>query len=235
MEDVQYPVSLDNPETLPDKVYGAVQEAIMKGRIHPGDRIIEHEMSKILKISRGPIREAMARLERDGFVKRLPRRGIIVEFISETDIIAIYQIRSVLEGLAARLFCKQASAEELDSLDKILKNMEIQLNKTNLERYRKLNMEFHEALVKGSENKRIMEIYNLYRKHIFWFNLASTETWLSLIDSPEISFRDHQRILKALRERDPEKAEDAVRGHIERSLKYIEQCAKRKAHPKNEE
>lgn len=226
MENIGYPVFLENPETLPDKVYAAVQEAIINGRIRPGDRIIEQEMSKMLKISRGPIREAMARLERDGFVKRLPRRGVIVEMISETDVISIYQIRTVLEGLAARLFCKWASAEALDSLDDMLRKMEAQLKQGDLNQYRKLNLEFHETLIKGSENKRIMEIYSLYRKHIFWFTLASTETWLSLIDNPEISFKDHVFIVKALRARDAEKAEHAVRIHIERALKYIEQSAK---------
>ncbi|OGP62152.1 MAG: hypothetical protein A2170_10685 [Deltaproteobacteria bacterium RBG_13_53_10] len=106
--------SLNGAETLPQKIYASLEEAILQGKVKPGDRLIEDDLSSRFGISRGPIREAFRLMERDGLIQVVPRKGAIVKSISLEDISEIYEIVSALEGLAAKLFCERAPQKELE-------------------------------------------------------------------------------------------------------------------------
>ena len=123
MKDGLFLSSLDNHDALPDRIYLSLEEAILEGKVKPGDRLIEDELSKGFGVSRGPIREALRLLEKDGLVKRVPRKGAIVEWISKDDISEMFEVRSVLEGLAAKIFCGRATDAELSGLEGIYKQM----------------------------------------------------------------------------------------------------------------
>lgn len=211
--------SLDQPDSLLVRVKSSIEEAILQGKIKPGERLIEDELAKIFKVSRGPIREAFCHLEKDGFIKIFPRRGAVVENISYEDIVHIYEVRSVLEGLAAKLFCKRADDKGLDRLKRIYKDMEAHLRNNDISKYRKTNIQFHDVFVKGSNNKKVVEIYGNIQKQIDWFQNIT----LSYLGRSEISLEEHQRILDAFLNRDPQKAEYEARVHIEHSLKLYQE------------
>jgi DNA-binding GntR family transcriptional regulator len=199
--------SLNRLEVLPDKIYSSLEGAILQGRIKPGDRLIEDELSRSFGVSRGPIREAFRLLEKDGLIRRVPRKGAIV------DISEIYEVIGILEGLAARLFCKKATAEELARLKQIYEEMEIQVKRDHFVKYRRLNREFHGVIINGCHNKKIRGIYENFQKQIRWFQKIT----LSYIGRPEISLEEHKNMLKAFLKRDAEKAEVVAREHIERA------------------
>jgi DNA-binding GntR family transcriptional regulator len=205
--------SLNRLEVLPDKIYSSLEGAILQGRIKPGDRLIEDELSRSFGVSRGPIREAFRLLEKDGLIRRVPRKGAIVESISKEDISAIYEVVGILEGLAARLFCKKATADELARLKQIYEAMEIQVKKDHYVKYQRLNREFHGVIINGCHNKKIRGIYENFQKQIRWFQKIT----LSHIGRPEISLVEHKDMLKAFLKRDAEKAEVVAREHIERA------------------
>ncbi len=205
--------SFDNLEALPDKVYCSLEEAILEGKIKPGDRLIENELSKGFGVSRGPIREALRLLEKDGLIRRVPRRGAIVDWISKEDISEIYEIVAILEGLAARNFCKGATGDELAKLRQIYQEMETQVKKNNVLKYQKLNREFHEMIVLGNNNKKVKAIYNNFQKQIRLVRKMN----LSFVGRPEISLKEHKNILNALLRKQPGKAEQEARQHIERA------------------
>ena len=205
--------SFDNLEALPDKVYWSLEEAILEGKIKPGDRLIENELSKGFGVSRGPIREALRLLEKDGLIRRVPRRGAIVEWISKEDISEIYEIVAILEGLAARNFCKGATGDELAKLRQIYQEMETQVKKNNVLKYQKLNREFHEMIVLGNNNKKVKAIYNNFQKQIRLVRKMN----LSFVGRPEISLKEHKNILNAVLRKQPGKAEQEARQHIERA------------------
>ena len=211
MKDNLFLTSFDNHEALPDKIYLSLEEAILEGKVKPGDRLIEDELSKGFGVSRGPIREALRLLEKDGLVKRVPRKGAIVEWISKDDISEMFEVRSVLEGLAARIFCGRATDEELSGLEGIYEQMGVEIERKNTLKYRKLNREFHTLIIRGSRNRKLQEISEKFEKQIRWFQKMA----LSSVGRPEISLKEHKSILDAFMRRQPEEAEREARKHIE--------------------
>jgi len=215
--------SLEQPDSLLVRVKSSIEEAILQGKIRPGERLIEDELAKIFKVSRGPIREAFCHLEKDGFIKIFPRKGAVVENISNEDIVDIYQVRSVLEGLAAKLFCMRAEDKDLERLERILKSMETDLGSGDISGYRRSNMEFHEVFIEGSNNSRIAEIFKTIQKQIKWFQNLT----LSYVGRPEISLKEHRNILNAFIDRDSQRAEQEARLHIEHALELYQEMLRK--------
>jgi DNA-binding GntR family transcriptional regulator len=216
--------SLNSAESLPRKLSSCLEEAILHGGIKPGSRLMEGDLSNQLGISRGPIREAFRLMEKDGLIKMIPRKGAIVHPISQEDVSEIFEIISVLEGLAGRLLCERGTKEELARLQKIYKGMEDQIKKNNLLKYQKLNMEFHDAFINASSNKRIEGLYRKFQKQIQLF----LRVHLSFVQRPEISLKEHKRLLGAISKRDSKRAEYEAREHVNRVAKiYLQPKSER--------
>lgn len=211
--------SLNETKPLVNMVKDSLEDAILECKFRPGDRLVEEDLAKTLKISRGPIREAFRLLEKDGYIKIYPRKGALVKAISFSDICEIYQVRSVLEGLAARLFCNFAQDKEILELQNVFNEMEKALKNKNINMYKELNKKFHNIYVNGCNNSRIRKQSNIYLKQIRWFQNIT----LSSLYRPEYSKAEHGRILSAFLQRNSEEAELAAKQHIENSMdSYIE-------------
>ncbi len=209
--------SLNNVGTLPHRVYLLLEDAILRGKIKQGDRLIEDDLSTVMGVSRAPIREAFRLMEKEGLIKIIPRKGAIVSSVSREDVAEIYEVSSVLEGLAARLFCERATETELKKMKKICRDMETQIEKKNLLKYRKLNRDFHEVFINGCANKKIKEVYGSFQKQIHWFQNVS----LSSQGRPEISLKEHKSILDAFLKKDCDAAEHAAQDHVRRAASYF--------------
>jgi DNA-binding GntR family transcriptional regulator len=202
--------SFENNETLPEKICASLENAILQGKIKPGERLIEDSLSRSFKVSRAPIREALRLLEKEGLIKRLPRRGAVVESISLDTISDICEVRSVLEGLAARLFCQRASDEEIQRMEQIYERMKQSLDHLQ---YRKLNREFHDLFINGCGNKNVKDLCENFQKRKIWFERII----LSSQGRPEISLKEHEGILGGFKKRDAQEVEAEVRLHMERA------------------
>jgi DNA-binding GntR family transcriptional regulator len=209
--------SLTDIRTLSHRVYMLLEDAILRGKVKQGDRLIEDELSTIMGVSRAPIREAFRLMEKEGLIKIIPRKGAIVSSISREDVAEIYEVSCVLEGLAAGLFCKRATEAELKKMKKICRDMEALIEKKDLLKYRKLNRDFHEVFINGCANKKIKEVYDSFQKQIHWFQNVS----LSSQGRPEVSLKEHKSILNALLKKDREAAEHAARDHVRRAANYF--------------
>jgi DNA-binding GntR family transcriptional regulator len=213
--------SFENSETLSEKIHSSLEEAILEGKIKPNDRLVEEELSRTFKISRGPIREAFRLLERDGFIKLIPRKGAIVQGISTEDILDVYEIRSVLEGLAVRLVCTRATDKELKKLEGIYEAMETLRKDSDTirraKKYKKLNREFHSTIIGMSKNKKIMDIYANFQKQIVWFQNVT----LSVDLRCDVSMKEHRELLDCCLKRDADGAEKTARCHLENAVKII--------------
>ncbi len=205
--------SLTDVSTLPNRVYLILEEAILQGKIKQGDRLIEEDLAGKLGISRAPIREALRMMQKEGLIVISPRKGAFVNSISPEDIAEIYEVSSALEGLAVKLFCTRCPDEELKALQQLYAGMEEQVKKKNIVQYRKLNRQFHEALIHGSRNKRIKEICGILQKQISWFQNMN----LSMQSRMEISLQEHKHIIDAFLAQDPETAGNAACEHITRA------------------
>lgn len=214
-------VTLDS-RTLADRVFEELQEAIVTGGIAPGTKITEPGLAKEYGISRGPLREAMRRLEGRHLVTRIPHVGARVVSLSLDELLELYEVREAMEGMACRLAARQMPQEEIDGLKALLEKHESQAElQQNLAYYQKEgDLDFHYRIVNGSGNRKLSELlcgelYYLVRMYRYRFSATSGR--------PKRAFQEHYRIVDAIEQRDEELAEMLMRRHIRASRDNVEQ------------
>jgi len=151
-------LKLEGYDLLSKKVYKILKKEIIKGSFKPGDKVLENKIAEQMGISRTPVREAIRVLAAEGFVTLNPNQGIVVRSVSAENIREILQIHSVLEGLAARLFCEVINEENLKELENYVNKMEKLANKKDTLAYSEVDLQFHELIVNNSRNKRLMQM-----------------------------------------------------------------------------
>jgi len=206
-------------ESLTSQVTQFLEQAILKGEIKPGEKLIERVLSQELGISRSPIREAIRSLESNGLVKIIPWKGTVVTEVSKTDVEEIYAVKSMLEGFAARLACKRITRRETREFKSLLRKMEKEISNNNLHEYLKLSKEFHDLFVKASDNAKLNQIYLNLSKPIQRLQLIS----LSFSERAKNSLREHKQIMEAFLHRDSELVERLVREHVDQGGKILAQ------------
>ena len=187
--------------------YHRILAEIREGKLLPGDRLTETELAARLGISRTPVREAIRHLEGDGLVTHVPRVGATIRRLDHAEISELYDMRSVLEGTAARFAARAASDVELDELQAIHAQMK---NASGRELYQ-LNTAFHAALLNAARNRFLVR------------SVAAIHTTLLILGPSTMehderaasAISEHAAVLSALRGRDQDKAEAAMRAHIE--------------------
>lgn len=211
---------LTKSSTLADDVFDRIRTAIVKGELAPGSKVKEPQLSKLYGISRGPLREAIRRLEGCKLVEITPNVGAKVVSLNKQQAIEIYEIRESLEGLACRLAAQRASAEDCRKLRELLANHEKQIQSENGRLYyqKEGDLDFHYLLVQLSGNTRLFdllcdELYHLLR-------LYRTQTG-SGPSRPEIAFKEHHQIVNALENGDGELAELLMKRHISGAKKTL--------------
>lgn len=210
------PTGWNHTEITPirEKVFEYLKNAILKGEIKAGERIVERELSEKLNISRTPIREALFRLESLGFVKTLPRKGVVVSRMTKEDIIEIFTILSTLECLGARLAAERLTLENESHLDGLIKKIDDFLQGHGEEKDNSLfHVQIIDTIYQMAKSPRLYEILNSLVEYIRAFAFVSQ-------DSPERTrkaFEEHREIARAIRNRDAELAESLIKSHIENS------------------
>lgn len=208
--------------TLADKVFELLQTSIVKGRLHPGQRLSETELSTMYGVSRGPLREAIRRLEGRGLVTKRPHAGISVVSLGFNELMEIYQIREALEGMACRLAAESMTQEEIADLKALLETHKKMVDDDDGRSYyqKEGDFDFHYCIVKGSKNTRLYqslcgELYHLVRMYRYRLSLQAGR--------PHKALNEHSRILEAIESRDAELAEILMRRHIRAARENIEQ------------
>jgi len=205
--------TLLKPSTLADDVFDQIRTAIVKGEMPPGTKINEPQLSKQYGISRGPLREAIRRLEGCKLVDIKPNIGAKVVSLNTEQVIEIYEIRESLEGLACRLAATRADAADCDNLRELLANHEQQIQSENGRIYyqKEGDLDFHYLIVQLSGNTRLFnilcgELYHLLR--LFRCQTSSAPS------RPERAFKEHHSIVDAIESQDGELAELLMNRHI---------------------
>lgn len=203
--------------SLKEKAYAAIKEAILKLELEPGAPLVESELARQLGISKTPVRDALQELEREGFVTRIPFKGTYVTEISVKDLIEIFQLRAVLEGLAANLAAERFTEEDLAQLTEVLDAAEEALAEGDLHRSSASNRMLHEAIVDKADNERLRLLVHNLDDHVKRFGAVSDRIRGRL----DTSIREHRVILEALCKQDSMAAEEAVREHFNSVLKSL--------------
>src|SRR5438094_2492237 len=212
------------PETsFKNKAYEALKEDILKMDIYASPEQImldERALSTRLAVSRTRIREAFAMLEQDGFVKSVPRSGIIVVRRSKSEIVDMIRAWAALESMAARLITTTARKRDISALRDFLKdfNLKDRLPQDHVEEYSKANIAFHQALISLSESPTLVDMTNDILLHVRGYRQLT----IGRTDRTAVSLPEHMAIIEALEERNTDLAEKRARDHTLGLAAYVE-------------
>jgi DNA-binding GntR family transcriptional regulator len=203
-------LNLDSYQPLRELVFDALREAIIQGRLKPGERLMEIQLAEELGVSRTPVREAIRKLELEGFLVMIPRKGAYVAGISVKDIVNIFEVRAALESLAAGLAAERITEEELEQLERALVYIS-EASANNLSAVVQTDISFHELIYKASRNQRLVQIVTHLQEQIQRFRTAS----LAQPGRTRTVIEEHRKIVEAISERNVELARTLAREHIE--------------------
>lgn len=207
------PIRLDSYQPLREVVCETLREAIRSGVLKPGERLMEIQLADELGVSRTPVREAMRKLELEGYVIMLPRRGTYVANISIRDINEVFEIRTSLDALASGLAAERITEEELEQLERLLVSIGENIETRNMKKVVEDDMEFHDILYKASRNQRLVGIISNLREQMTRFRSMS----MSYPGRLKKTLEEHSRLVEAIAQRDVELAQKLAVEHMENS------------------
>jgi DNA-binding GntR family transcriptional regulator len=209
---------------LKDKAYAALKNVIVSLDVYRSRteiRLDERRLAADFGISRTPVREAMAQLEREGFVRSVPRRGIYVVRKTRAEVIEMITAWAALEGMAARLVTEKASGEEVASLRRMFATFNDGAVAAKLDEYSEVNIEFHQAIIRMSHNRVLIDM----AENLFTHMRMIRRKTIGEMDRADRSIRDHMNIIEALEARDTKRAEELVRSHALGLAEHVQRHA----------
>jgi len=219
---------IDTSFSLKDKIYDSLKQAITTMNIYAEGaelRLDERRLSERLEISRTPVREALARLEQEGLVVIVPRRGVYIVRKTKAEILEMITVWAALESMAARLICENATDDEIASLRDLFTTFTGGQVQAHIDEYSENNIKFHQAILDMSHCALIREIAD----NLFIHMRSIRARTIAEQDRANRSIIDHMHIIEALESRDADLAERLVREHslnlathVEKHVDYLE-------------
>jgi DNA-binding GntR family transcriptional regulator len=187
-----------------------LREIIYKRELLPGDWIDEISISQQLAISRTPLREALKVLQQEGIIELIPRRGCRVKELDEQELLELFPVMATLEGLSINLATQKLTDVDLKQLEKIHSRLEKHADSGNIDRYYEANREFHKAIQSLSGNRWLSRISSELRNVL----VLARHRQLTFPGRLLESLGEHRKIMQALRDKDPDAAQQAMFAHI---------------------
>ena len=200
-----FTVHMDEYLPLREVVFNTLRQAILKGELKPGERLMEIALAEKLGVSRTPIREAMRKLELEGLVVMIPRRGAQVANITEKDLNDVLEVRITLENMAIEKACANMTDKDVRKLELAAQDFQKSTAEGDLVKMAEADVNFHEAIYRAADNKRLMQVLN-YRYRVEY--LKEDEARNRLV-------KEHEEITDAIRNRDVKKAQELSFEHLE--------------------
>ena len=215
----------DRAQSSVDRIYEAVKEMSITYRLKPGERLNEGALAKRLGASRTPLREALNRLNAEGFLTFEVGRGFFCREFKPRDIFELYQLRAVLEAAAVRLVCEAASEAEIEALDQFVRDTgpaegSPDHGGRSAEDLVGFDEHFHETLMAMTRNAEMQRVLRNVNARIKFFR------WIDMEQRRGETQGEHRQILAALRERNSDLAAERMRRHIERRMDQITEAIK---------
>ncbi len=193
-------------------MYEYLKNGILSGRLSPGEKLAEEHLARTLGVSRTPVREALHKLGSEGLIKPRKKRGYIVSKDSKEDVEELFELRSILEGYALRLISQTISEDILIQLNGFVQNAEEALRRKKIHEVFKWNTRFHDTLHEQvAHRSRLYRLIENMRKYV----LRHRKDTLRYPDGGRRAVEGHQKILMALKLKDPDLCERIMREHIQ--------------------
>ena len=197
-----------------------IKKKIIKGIISPGTRLKISELASKYNVSETPVREAIRLLASAGFVDSIPRKMVIVKEITMEEMIDVYTIQVVLEGLAAKFAVSRGGNKLIKKLETLNGHMKQWLEYDDFDRFVQANQEFHQTIIRASKNKKLIEVLENLRDQVHRYRFMQ----LSQPGRPNQSLKEHQQILMAFKSGDADFCEKCVKDHINMAINIIKNC-----------
>lgn len=205
-------LEIDQQEYTPlrDVVFNTLRQAIIKGDLKPGERLLEIQLADKLGVSRTPVREAIRKLELEGLVTMVPRRGTTVLGITKKHLKDVLEIRSALEELALELACRRVTPEQYEELVRLEALLEAKQDSDNAFELSDIDEKFHEQIYQATNNPRLIQLLANLREQMYRFRLE----YMKAKDKRPRLIQEHQQIIKALKNKDSKAGRKAIYDHI---------------------
>ena len=208
---------------LADWVTASLRAAILNGYFGPGEKLDQDLIAEELGVSRTPVREALKRLESEGFVKVRPHYGAFITEVSRQDIREVYEVRKLLEMEVVRQVTPLIPDSVLDELDRSLTETQAQFDAGDSAKHFESDVCFHETIANFVENRLLKEILESLTNRVSMVRrFAHLQPGHHMIES----FKEHRAILRAMQQRDPEQVVELMRDHLEQSSLRIQELVK---------
>lgn len=214
-EDFQ--INMNEYLPLRDVVFNTLRQAILKGELKPGERLMEIQLANRLGVSRTPVREAIRKLELEGLVLMIPRKGAEVAKITVKNLKDVLEIRAALEQLAVQIACRNIDEAGIEGLKKANKNFERTMRTKDLAAITEADVEFHEIIYNATDNPRLINILNNLREQMYRYRVEY------LKDSnmhPQLLL-EHESIIDALERQEETQVAEAMLNHIENQERTV--------------
>lgn len=212
-------LKMDVNDYLPlrDVVFNTLRQAILRGEMEPGERLMEIQLAQKLGVSRTPIREAIRKLELEGLVIMIPRKGAEVAHITEKDMKDVLEVRSTLEELVVELAIKNATNEKIEELKSANKVFESAIVSKDVVGIVDADVKFHDILYSMTDNARLIQIINNLREQMYRYRLE----YVKDARTHSILISEHNDIINQIREKNVEVAKTVIHQHINNQEKGI--------------
>lgn len=211
--------SIDMNQFMPlrEVVFTTLRQAILKGELQPGERLMEITLANKLGVSRTPIREAIRKLELEGLVVMVPRKGAHVAHITEQELNDVLEVRRGLEEMAIEKACERITEEEMVRLEAAAKVFSNLVDSDNLVALAEADVKFHDVIYDATHNRRLVQILNNLREQMYRYRME----YLKDEDSRKLLDEEHKEICKAIREKNRQKANIYICQHIDNQQRSI--------------
>ena len=202
---------------LRDVVFNTLREAILKGDLKPGERLMELQLASKLGVSRTPIREAIRMLEQEGLAVTMPRKGAEVAKMTLKDMEDVLEIREALEELSVQVACDKITDEEIAELQKNMKNFEHSLKSGDLKKMAHADVEFHDVIYRATDNPKLINMLNNLRGQMYRYRVE----YLKNPQNHEQLLHEHEAIYKGIVEKDKDAVTEMIRKHISNQVAVV--------------
>lgn len=192
--DSNFKVNMDEYLPLRDVVFNTLRQAILRGELKPGERLMEIQLANKLGVSRTPIREAIRKLELEGLVLMIPRKGAEVAEITEKNLRDVLEVRRALEELAVRLTCERITAEQIEELKVTAREFETATKSNDVTKIAEADVKFHDVIYMATDNQRLIQLLNNLREQMYRYRveyLKRKEVYPKLM-------QEHEEIIGAI-------------------------------------
>ncbi len=219
-----YNMKINEYLPLRDIVFQTLRNAIITGELQPGERLMETQLGEKLGVSRTPIREAIRKLELEGLVVMIPRKGAQVAQFTEKDIQDVLEVRAALEALSARLACKRMDDRSFLKLQLAIAEYSYAAKNKDLETMIEKDVEFHDIICMATQNDKLIQLFNNLKEQVNRYRI----TYLKNVEDSEMVEAEHLAILEALKNKEEEVASKLAAKHINTQCESITDFIKQK-------